>query len=324
MNKIAAFVVSVLALVAVCIVQPLGTVEAACGVATDMGTATSTVNVSQAGTYKMWFRIKPSSSANNAAYVQVDGGTCYKIGDNSALAAGSWVWVNYSQNGTTQTPITHNFTAGNHTLALVGSETGVQVDRTILLSNSDGCTPSNQKSGSTNPGDNCLATSNTNNNQGGTSNNGGGGAVVATTKSGEPIRAATNNSTVTGSVVFNPEIVNDTSVQKVEYYEAGKLIYTSTEMPFHLDTSVLSDGTHTITEKVIYKDGHAEETTSTITVANQAAAATKKTSKFNWLAVGIGAFVLIAGLGALVYFNPTLHQFVANKISRITGRAARF
>lgn len=324
MNKTAAFVVSVLALVVLCIGQSPGTVEAACGVTTDMGTASSTVNISQAGTYKMWFRIKPSSSTNNAAYVQIDGGTCYKIGDNTALAAGSWTWVNYGQTGTTQTPITHNFTAGNHTLALVGSETGVQVDRTILLSNSDGCTPSNQKSGTSNPGDNCLSTSTGNNNQGNTSNNSGGGAVVATTKSGDPVRAAANNSTVTGSVVFNPEIVNDSSVEKVEYYEAGKLIYTSTEMPFHLDTSVLSDGTHTITEKAIYKDGHSEETTSTITVANQAAATAKKPKKTNWLVVGIGAVVLIAGLSALVYFNPTLHQFVANKISRITGRAARF
>ncbi len=323
MNKITAFVVSVLMLIGLGMVQPLGTVQAACGVSTDMGTASSTVAISQAGTYKMWFRIKPSSSTNNAAYVQVDGGQCYKIGDNTALAAGSWAWVNYGQNGTTQTPITHTFTAGNHTLALVGSETGVQVDRTILLSNSDGCTPSNQKSGTTNPGDNCLSTS-TSNNQGNTSNNSGSGAVVATTKSGEPVRAAANNSTVTGAVVFNPEIVNDSSVQKVEYYEAGKLVYTSTEMPFHLDTSVLSDGTHTITEKVIYKDGHVEETTSTITVANQVAAAAKKAKKTNWLAVAVVMFVVIGGLAALIYFNPTLHQFVANKISRITGRAIRF
>lgn len=296
----------------------VGKVSAACGITTEKGRSSSTVTIPQTGNYTLWFRLKPASASQNSAYVQIDGGPCFKIGDNSALPAGRWSWINYSQNGSSQTPITYNFSAGNHSLVIIGSEPDVQIDRTILVAGN--CDPSNQRTGSSEPGDNCLTTISTP----GSKTNTGAGVVVATTKSGEPIKAVTENTTVSGNVVLDSTIVNNPDVAKVEYYVDSKLIYTSTEMPFHLDTSVLGDGTYTITERVHYKDGRVEERSSSLTINNAEAGGATKSKKSHWLIITGLCLLIFAAFTALILLNPTLRLAIASRLSRLTGRAIRF
>lgn len=134
--------------------------SAACGITTELGRSTSSITITQAGIYKLWFRIKPADKTNNAAYVQIDNGTCFKVGDSSSMTPGSWTWVNYGQTGSTQSQISNNFTTGSHTLAVIGNEPNVQIDRSIILTKSDNCIPSNQHIGNNEPGDNCLSATN--------------------------------------------------------------------------------------------------------------------------------------------------------------------
>lgn len=116
--------------------------------ATTYGQVKQTVNVQTAGTYRVWSRIKASSSANNSYYLQIDNGCAVDVGDNSAIPAGSWTWVNY-QNGTTTSFVDMTISAGSHQLTYTGREADVQLDRVLLLGDTT-CTP-------TGTGDNCAS-----------------------------------------------------------------------------------------------------------------------------------------------------------------------
>ena len=113
---------------------------------TDKGVATTTINLSEAGTYKIWSRLMAPDVTNNSYWLQVDGDCGTVVGD-AAIAANSWAWVDY-KDGTSANKVTVSLSTGSHTIKMIGRETGVKLDRLVLTTDLT-CTP-------TGTGDNCL------------------------------------------------------------------------------------------------------------------------------------------------------------------------
>ena len=114
---------------------------------TDYGMGTISVNIPSTATYRIWSRIKAPDANNNSYLLEIDGNTCFTVGD-SAIAANTWTWVDY-QNGTTSSKISASLSAGTHSLKLIGREPGVLLSQLLFLSDTS-CTP-------TGNGDNCAA-----------------------------------------------------------------------------------------------------------------------------------------------------------------------
>lgn len=145
---------TIAAFISVVVETPRSAYAACPAPSTDLGSVTHTVNVPTAGTYRVWSRMFAPSTSANSFMLEVDGGSCYVVGDNTGMAINSLVWVDY-RDGTTATKINISLTQGNHTFKLIGQEPGVRVDRVILTSDL-ACVP-------TGVGDNCASPSDTTN-----------------------------------------------------------------------------------------------------------------------------------------------------------------
>ncbi len=205
------------------------------------GISTVTVNAPVAGTYHVWSRMKAASTTANS-YVFNTNGTCNMgIGGTSAVSTSAWTWVNF-QPGTTVKATDITLTAGSHTIQLYGTQTGVKVDRVMLLS--DTCVP-------TGTGDNCLA-------------------VTDTTPPAVNITSPLNNATVSGkvNVTATASDTGGSGLTKVDFLVDNSLVATSTTSPygFSWDTSGWTVGSHKLT--AIASDGANNSTTSTAITVN--------------------------------------------------------
>jgi len=202
---------------------------AACAApATDYGSATQTVSVTSAGTYRIWSRIMVPSATSSSYMLEVDGGTCYTVGGGSAIPANTWTWVSY-QNGTTTSLISPSLTAGTHSLKLIGNAAGVKVDRLLLLSDTT-CTP-------TGTGDNCLT-------------------VPPPPPSNPPtVTMSAAPTTVTqGQAVTLSVTATDTAstVTSVSFYDGSTLIGTDSTSPYSVvwnTNTATTIGSHSLTAK---------------------------------------------------------------------------
>lgn len=210
--------------------------------ATTYGKVSQTVSVTTAGTYRVWSRIKAPSTAANSYYFNTDSAACYyNVGDNTAIPANTWTWVNYA-NGTTTTAIDISLTAGSHTLNYIGREADVQLDRVLLLSDT-GCTP-------TGTGDNCAVTD----------------ATGPTTS----ITAPTAGSTVSGTVNINANATDTSGIAKVEFYVDGALKGTDTTSAYSYawNTTTATNGSHSLTVKAYDTVGNVTTSTAVSVTAN--------------------------------------------------------
>lgn len=136
------------------------TTEAACASnAANLGTATGSFTIPTAGTYRIWSRIQPDSAnaANNSYTLEVDSGTvaagsatCNITVGDATIPASTWTWVDY-RDGNSTSKINLTLSAGTHTYALYGRESGVGLDRVVFSADST-CIPSGN-------GDNCATSS---------------------------------------------------------------------------------------------------------------------------------------------------------------------
>ncbi len=123
-------------------------VSAACaGLPSDKGVATTSVSVSEAGTYRVWSRVQVPDTSNNSYYLEIGDTLCGVVVGDSGIAANQWTWVDY-RDGNSSNKISVNLSAGSHTIRMVGREDGVKLDR-IILTKDTACVP-------TGTGDNCL------------------------------------------------------------------------------------------------------------------------------------------------------------------------
>lgn len=241
---VAGFAVFALAVVAGAFVPEK--TSAACAPSTDYGKVTQTVNIPSTGTYRVWSRIKAPNSTNNSFLMDIDGGTCYTVGNNSAIPANTWTWVNY-QNGSTSNVISVSLTGGNHTVVMYGNEPDVQLDRVVFTTDTT-CTP-------TGTGDNCAN-------------------PPDTTPPVVSITSPSNGATVSGSFTVAASASDDVSVARVEFYVDGTLRTNDTSSPYSttVDAGSLSVGSHALTARAYDAAGNnVTSSTVSITVADTTA-----------------------------------------------------
>jgi hypothetical protein len=217
--------------------------------ATDYGSVTSTVSISTTGTYRVWSRIMAPDSTNNSYLLEIDGNTCFTVGD-SAITANTWTWVDY-QNGTANSKINASLTAGNHTIKMIGREPDVKLDRVVFTADTS-CVPSGTGDNCANPGD--------------------------TTNPTVSMTAPANNSTISGTVNMTANASDDTGVTKVEFYNGFSLLNTDTTPPYSYswNTTTATNGTTNVFAKAY--DAAGNVTTSSlvaVTINNTAPDTTK-------------------------------------------------
>lgn len=107
------------------------------------GTITSKVTLPEAGSYKVWARLK-TASGTNAVNVQIDDGQV--IGMGGTTNETGWNWVSY-KNGDPASGVVASLNSGDHKITVSGTHQGVGIDRIMLTTES--CQPEGV-------GDNCA------------------------------------------------------------------------------------------------------------------------------------------------------------------------
>lgn len=263
----------------------------ACPTTAPTGTSTLTANVAATGDYSIWSRMQIPVS-NNSFYLKIDA-TCYKI-IGTSLPIGQWGWVNF-ENGTTA--IRPNLAAGNHTITIIGNETGVKVDR-LILNTSQTCVP-------TGKGDNCSSDTDD--------------LPTAT------IALPANNETVNGSSVLLNAIANDDKgVVKVELLVDGALVGVDTTSPnpysYSWNSTGVTNGSHAVQAKVTDTKGQVgssatinvnvqNDTTAPTAPVLTATATAPNTVALSWSAStdanGIANYFIVRGGVTLTQVGPS-------------------
>jgi chitodextrinase len=209
--------------------------------AQDYGTATIFVNIPSTTTYRIWSRIMAPDASSNSYLLEVDGNTCYVVGD-SAIAANTWTWVDY-QNGSTPTKVEQSLSAGNHSLKLIGREPNVKISRLLFVSDLN-CTPSGN-------GDNCAVAGDT--------------EVPSVT-----VTAPAQSATVSGTTNVTATASDNVAVTKVEFYVNGTLKATDTTSPYAYawDSKTAANGTASLTAKAYDAAGNTGSSTVQVNVLN--------------------------------------------------------
>lgn len=210
----------------------------------DFGSASATIKVDSTATYRIWSRIMAADTASNSYLLEVDGNTCYTVGDSSNLQPGVWTWVDY-QNGSTgtSTKIQQSLSAGDHTIKMIGREAGVKLGRVLLVSDLN-CVP-------TGTGDNCATAGDTE-----------APAV--------DIKSPAANATVSGTVNVSAAATDAVGVTKVEFYVNGALKSSSTTSPYayNWDSKSVANGTVSLMAKAYDAAGNSNSDTIQVSVSN--------------------------------------------------------
>ncbi|HEX8763475.1 MAG TPA: Ig-like domain-containing protein [Candidatus Saccharimonadales bacterium] len=217
---------------------------AACSVpTTDYGSATATINVETTANYRIWSRIMAADATNNSYLLEVDGNTCYTVGDSNNLQAGVWTWVDYQNGSSTSTKIEQNLSAGNHTIKMIGREAGVKLGRVLFVSDT-ACVP-------TGTGDNCAVAGDT--------------EVPAIS-----IKSPAAGASISGTTTITADATDNVGVTKVEFYINGTLRSTSTTSPYSYgwDSRTVSNGSAVLMIKAYDAAGNSNTDTIQVTVSN--------------------------------------------------------
>ncbi len=210
--------------------------------ATDYGRATVNTNLANAGTYRLWSRMFAPDGSNNSYLLEVDGNTCFSVGDGG-VATNTWSWVDH-QNGNPASKNQMTLGAGNHTLKMIGREPGVKLGRVLLLTNLN-CVP-------TGNGDNC--------------------ATIASADKEPPsvdITAPAPGANVKDVVNVTATARDNVGVTKVELYVNGVMRSSDTAAPygFDWDTRVTANGKVNLMAKAYDTAGNVNSDSIQVNVA---------------------------------------------------------
>lgn len=185
-----------------------------------------------------------SSDANNNSYLlEVDGNTCYVVGDSNNIVPGTWTWVDYQNGSGTSTKMQQTLAAGDHTIKMIGREAGVKLGRVLFVSDT-ACVP-------TGNGDNCAVS---------------GDTIAPTVDMTAP--AASSN--VTETVTMSASASDNVGISKVEFYVNGALKNTDTTSPYsyNWDSKTAANGEASLMAKAYDAAGNSSSDTVQVTVAN--------------------------------------------------------
>jgi hypothetical protein len=162
------------------------------------GKLTGSFDIKTPGTYTVWSRIQPKSAGKDSFVLEIDGTTCgVVVGDNAALAANQWTWVDY-RDATPTSKIKPTLTAGTHSYVIYGREDNVGVDKILFIA--DGCVPANT-------GTNCPAPAGTPTGGGTTTTpptSGGSTTGGSTSSTGSSANGATTAASSPVAILTNP------------------------------------------------------------------------------------------------------------------------
>jgi hypothetical protein len=145
------------------------------------------------------------------------------------------------------------------------------------------------------------------------------------TADGKKVEIVGNNDKVSGLVVIDPSNVLDTDKQKqitkVEYYLDGKLVQTVTKAPFALDTTLLDNGSYTMTEKTYFADGSIQEQSGPLEVANKLTVFTPmvKWARLNKRPLAVGGVSIGSAAIASAGFFVARHFYLQRRLMHFHG-----
>jgi hypothetical protein len=264
-----------------------GHASAACSaLPTGMGTATFSVSVPAAGSYRFWAHEYAPNTTSNGFYLRVDSQYCQITVGHKTIPSSQFTWLDY-QNGTTSSKITLTLSAGSHTITMAGLDQGVAIDKVLLLADQT-CVPTSQ-------GDNCTN-------------------VVTTPPPSTPVTPVPGGTTGTVAPTTPSGVITlpGANSSNKTYYIDGKPI-TGTQ----LDTNTLSDGTHVLQVVQQSGDGKRTITNQTIIVSHKHGllhgllAATKR--PYVWTPVMI-IFLAASAVCLLHVFRPGLLTAVSRRL----------
>ena len=219
--------------------------------ATNYGTDTMKVTTPSAASYTIWTHMKIPSTSANSVLLNVDG-TCYKVGASTAIPTGTWRWIDY-YGGNRAAIVKQSLGQGSQSVKLVGTASGVLVDRLEFISSS--CTP-------TGNGSNCASVTTTT----APTSSGTSTSVVTPTNTNVPTQ-------VTAPVTVQPNTTSSNgTILEVQYYLNNKLLATVTTSPFSytLNTKKILNGTYTFETKTTYDSGKVTTATQQLVIKNPA------------------------------------------------------
>ncbi len=191
------------------VTAPKASAVACTSPSTDYGRATVALNVGSTATYRVWSRVYAPDSSNNSFLLEIDGNTCFTVGD-SGIPANSWTWVDH-QGGVQSSKMQLSLSAGNHSLKMIGREPGVKMGRILFVSNLD-CVP-------VGTGDNCASTT----------------APSDTEGPSVDITAPANGANVSGVVGVKATARDNIAVAKVDFFVNGVLKSSDASSPYSYD-----------------------------------------------------------------------------------------
>lgn len=249
-------------------------VAAACENTKEYGAVTVAVpKLPSKGEYTIWTRMQAPDTVHNRYSLEINGVTCFVVG-GSSITPGEWVWVSH-HDGILSSKVRYDFdkTTGNN-LKLIGTDNGVKIDRLLIMKSA--CIPEGM-------GGNCQSESM---------------QVSMTNVSGATEIMPPSNGPVSGLYLPSPTVSqNYPRIKSVIYYVDGKSVPTTTD--FRIDTTLLTNGIHRISIKIMYKDGTAANEATNLAVENEQTAFSPVR---RYVRLHSRAVMIIAGsIGVIVY-----------------------
>lgn len=90
-----------------------------------------TFNVSEAGSYKVWGRVKCATNNDDSFWVQVDEGSWTQW--NNLNNGGVWTWNDVHETRNGDQAVAYDLSAGSHTLNVAYREDGAQLDKLVVI-----------------------------------------------------------------------------------------------------------------------------------------------------------------------------------------------
>jgi hypothetical protein len=149
-----------------------------------------------------------------------------------------------------------------------------------------------------------------------------GSSINVNTGNGNGVTVPNGTTTqVSTPVNVQPTTVQTEGVKKIEYYLDSKLVATETKAPYtyHVDTTKLSDGAHTLVSKTYYTNGYTKSTTQNLFVTD--GIKTSKTSPA-WAIPPVVIVLLVVAAFLYTHFRrPRLLHAPANQDEPLIGGA---